>query len=63
LPEEPYMDQPSSICVGRKKERASVIKRLVSNSDVQLFTNDEYREIDIKRRPIEKNEQKIGGSK
>jgi hypothetical protein len=36
------------------KGRASVIKRLVSNSDVQLFTNDEYREIDIERRPIEK---------
>jgi hypothetical protein len=37
----------------KERKRASVIKRLVCISDVLLFTNDEYREIDIERRPIE----------
>jgi hypothetical protein len=29
---------------------------------VQLFTNDEYREIDIERRPIEKSEEGSNGN-
>jgi hypothetical protein len=36
------------------KKKSLVIKRLVCNSDVLPVTSDEYREIDIERRPIEK---------